>query len=223
VSASAVEALERGRGLLADARPGDPVTLAWWSVAREALVLGRGERVSEDAAACAREGVAVVQRHSGGGPVLWGPDLVALDVVVPRGHRLFSADVVESYRWLGEALTAALDDLGLDVTLVTPAEARAGATGLADLACFASPSPWEAYHGGRKLVGLSQVRRAPGILLQAGIARRLDLPRLAELLDIDPDGRAALAAAADPDATDLTARLDPAAFRAACERRVATA
>ena len=41
---------------------------------------------SIDQAAASREGLEVVARPSGGGPVLWDADLIAIDVVLPAGH-----------------------------------------------------------------------------------------------------------------------------------------
>lgn len=164
-----------------------------------ALVLGRAATepfVDRDAAAAA--GVEVLRRRSGGGPVLWDAGLLALDVVLPRGHRLAGDDVVAAYRWLGEALAGALRALGVpDVAVLSPAEARAdpGRDGSAALACVGGRSPYEVTAGGRKAVGLSQARRRQGALFQAGILLGLDVAGLARLLA--PAGRARDACAAD--------------------------
>ena len=75
-----------------------------------------------------------------------------------------------------------------DVEVIDVARARAGdeaAPGPAADACFGGLSPWEVLAGGRKVVGLSQTRRRPGALLQAGIPLRLDAARLARLLGRD--------------------------------------
>lgn len=189
---TAEDALRQGMALLDAAAPGDPATLAWWHVDGETLVLGRGSRIAPDQDACADAGVGVVRRSSGGGPVLWGPDLLAFDVVVPRAHPLYSDDVVDSYRWLGHALVAALGSLGVPARAVAPAEARRTDLTLRDVACYASLSPWEVVIDGRKVVGLSQVRRRTGVLLQAGIVLRLDPERLAAFLRLDPEEREAL-------------------------------
>lgn len=193
---TAETALSRGLELLDRGEPGDPLTLAWWSVGRDALVLGRGSRVEADEAACRAAGVRVLRRASGGGPVLWGPDLIALDVVVPKGHPLHSDDVVDSYRWLGEAFASALAGLAIPARVLTPEEARStNDRRLADIACYAGRSPWEVLVDDHKVVGLSQVRRRQGTLLQAGFARRVDAPRLARLLGLCDADTAALVGA----------------------------
>ena len=78
----------------------------------------------EDAAY--EEGLPVLRRSSGGGPVLWDAGLLALDVVLPHGHPRESQDVVEGYRWLGQVLADGLRALGApDVELVEVPRARA--------------------------------------------------------------------------------------------------
>jgi lipoate-protein ligase A len=180
--------------------PDGPPVLSWSTVTAPGLVLGRHAVDPElDAGAVAAEGVEVLKRSSGGGPVLWDRDLLALDVVLPRGHRLAPDDVVAAYRWLGEALADALTALGVPGVEVIPvARARAAhrAPGPAADACFGGLSPWEVLAGGRKVVGLSQTRRRPGALLQAGVLLGLDAGRLARLLGRDRAWAEGLAATA---------------------------
>ena len=204
--------------------PDGPPVLSWLTVTAPGLVLGRHAVDPDmDQDAVAAEGVEVLKRSSGGGPVLWDRDLLALDVVLPRGHRLAPDDVVAAYRWLGEALADALRAVGVpDVEVVALERARGAAPGPAADACFGGLSPWEVLAGGRKVVGLSQTRRRPGALLQAGVPLRLDAARLARLLGRDDawaEGLAATAAGVRELAPDVTADDVVAATEAAVAAR----
>lgn len=180
--------------------PEDAPVHSWTTVRAPALVLGRhAVDPPLDEAAIAAEGVTVVRRSSGGGPVLWDAGLLGLDVVLPRGHPLAIDDVVGAYRWLGEAIAEALRALGADrveVIGVDAARAARRRAGPEADACFGGLSPFEVLSRGRKLVGLSQARRRTGALLQAGIALTFDAPRLARLMGRDAAFAHALAAVA---------------------------
>ncbi len=187
-------------GLLQAARRGAAPVYSWSTVSSPGLVLGRlAIDPTIDWDAVAAEGVSVVRRSSGGGPVLWDRDLLALDVILPRGHTLAGADVVDAYRWLGEAIADALRNLGtsaVEVVDIPTARAARARPGPAVDACFGGLSPFEVLAGGRKVVGLSQARREPGSLLQAGIPLALDCGRLARLMGRDDAFAAGLGAAA---------------------------
>jgi lipoate-protein ligase A len=224
--------LARAASLLGSAEREGPA-LAWTLVDPPALVLGRAAGPpAVDRAAVARLGVPVLRRSSGGGPVLWDAGLLGLDVALPPAHRLAGRDVVLAYRWFGEALAEALRDLGVDASAIGLDEARAASrppvtpeAALAARACFGGLSPFEVVAEGRKVVGLSQVRRRSGVLLQAGIALRLDAETLAALLDgeagAEPLARAIRSRAAGLD--ELTPGLDAptvvVAVEAAISRR----
>lgn len=190
----AAAALARSAALLDRLSPGDPPVVAWPEVAPAALIVGRAAGApAVDWRRCAAEGVTVHQRASGGGPVLWDGALLSLDVLLPRGHPLLPDDVVAAYRWLGEALAAALTSLGARCRAVTVAEARAADPGIAGMTCFGALSPFEVVGpDGRKAVGLAQVRRRGGALLQAGVPLVLDASRLAGLIGGPPGLGAAL-------------------------------
>jgi lipoate-protein ligase A len=191
--ATARDALAAGVARLDALGATDPVTVTWWDVDRDTLVLGRGSRVVVDANVCAARGIPVVRRTSGGGPVLWRQEHLALDVHVPRDHALHSDGVVDSYRWLGEAIVAGLAATGVDTELMPPELARErDRRDLAPLACYAGVSPWEASAAHHKVVGLSQVRRRGGVMLQAGILATADQAELAELLVLSTAEREAL-------------------------------
>jgi len=206
-------AVARPPALLAAMTPAGPPVASWSCVTLTALVLGRAAADPVlHRAALARRGITVLRRRSGGGPVLWDPDLVSLDVVVPAGHRLAGRDVTLSYRWLGAVVAEALTGLGVPARVVPLDEARAGAARgdgpaqRAARACFGGLSPFEVLGpDGRKVVGLSQVRRRTGALFQCGIALAFDAPLLAEVLEPDDHDRALLAEALEARAAGLRA------------------
>jgi lipoate-protein ligase A len=146
------------------------------------LILGAGQRhlVLPNSA----PGLQVVRRGAGGAAVYAGPGVLGQDVFLPAGHRLNSADVVETYRWLGEVWLEALAGLGIQCDLVTIEQARSQPPSDPEvaMACFGRLSPYEVTAGGRKLVGLAQVRKAHGTLLQAGIHLHFDAAALAAAL-----------------------------------------
>lgn len=183
--------------------PDDAPVASWSTTTAPVLVVGRGVRPEEiDAAACARLGIPIVHRRSGGGPVLWDAGLLSLDVVLPPGHPLADRDVTRAYAWLGTAVATALAGLGVPASAIPLADARSTqrrtdpTSLLAARACFGGMSPFEVVTPDqRKLVGLAQVRRAGGTIFQCGIALAFDAARLAALLAHDAADRTALAAA----------------------------
>lgn len=181
---TAAEALATSVDLLARA---ECPALVVHTVAPAAITVGRAHRGDVDTAAAAAEGLEVVARPSGGGPVLWDDDLIAIDVILPAGHPLLPADVVAAYRWVGEAVAHALGHLGIvGARAVPPEEARAWPRGAASGLCFGGLSPWEVVVGDRKVLGLSQVRRQAGGIVQIGVPMALDADRLARAVGAPP-------------------------------------
>jgi lipoate-protein ligase A len=216
--AYAHDALARGIARLDTLAPADPVGIAWWEVDRDTLVLGRGSRVVVDEERCRERDIPIVRRTSGGGPVLWRPSHLALDVHVPRDHPLHGDGVVDSYRWLGEAIAEGLAAAGVTVEVMPPDLARTrDRPHLAHLACYAGVSPWEALGATHKVVGLSQVRRRTGVLLQAGILLTADQAELAELIVMPDAERLWLTGAL---ATSNAPLADRATVRRAVEREI---
>jgi lipoate-protein ligase A len=194
--ASVALQLAAGDALLAGLATTHQPALRWYRTPTTALVLGRGQNVQEvDHAACHAAGIAVHRRSSGGTAVLLEPDLLMLDVALPAAHPLHLPDVTESYRWFGEVWATALRMLGLPAVPLAPADARTDGRSLDRLTrrvCFGGFSPYEVMLHGRKIVGLSQVRRRDGALLQAGLALHRPSLRLVSLLALSPDERATL-------------------------------
>lgn len=173
--AAASRLLADGLALL-DSLADEPVaTLRWYRSTDTALVLGRGQgRV----ALTPQDDLHVVTRHSGGGAVLMDPDLLSLDVVLPRGHPwLVGDDLATVFTTVGHAWADGLAALGVSDLAVYdgPATARRRGTPrerLLAAVCYATLGRGEVTAGGRKVVGLSQRRRRHGALVQCGLLER---------------------------------------------------
>lgn len=134
------------------------------------LSLGRMQPMTDvDLAACARDGVDVVRRPSGGRAVLHDQE-VTYAVVCRSTDPVFGGRVLESCSRIHEAVAAGLEMLGVRTApRALPANLRRDAKEIAAVAdCFARPAAHELLdERGRKLVGSAQARRA-GALLQHG-------------------------------------------------------
>ncbi|MDQ3699600.1 MAG: ligase [Chloroflexota bacterium] len=212
--ATAAEQLKRSESLWrAVASGGELQTLRWYSYSAPAVVLGVGQPPSiMDEAACARAGMAVVKRTSGGAAVLADERLLALDVAIPDHLPLAGRDVVRAYRWLGEVWREALNALSpaasMSLSLVGAEAARADqvaqrcapagtAAWARGWACFGTLSPSEVVLAQgeawqRKVVGLSQIRKRGVVVFQVGLYTSTDGHALARLLALPAPEREAL-------------------------------
>jgi lipoate-protein ligase A len=149
---------------------------------RPALVLGSTQPdTAVDAAAVAAAGVEPARRRSGGGAVLVDPaDTLWVDVIVPRGDRLWDDDVGRSFLWLGSAWRDALDAVGVAGEVHAAGLVRSGFSGLV---CFAGVGSGEVLADGRKVVGLSQRRTRDAARFQSvAYTAGADVGRVAALL-----------------------------------------
>jgi len=185
-----VERIAGSAGVLHDRDIPSPLTPTVWvfTVDRPALVLGSTQPDDiVDRAAARDAGVEVARRRSGGGAVWLEPHGTSwVDVLVPRGHRLWDDDVGRAVYWLGEAWAAA-------VGLVADVH-RGGmvCTAESGRACFAGLGPGEVTIGGRKAVGISQRRTRAGARFQCVAYERWDPSPLVRLLQLSPDAAEAL-------------------------------
>ena len=191
--------IELSEQLLKTAQPGDPATLYWSQAQPAGLVLGFSQKPDVLNPSATRS-FPIYHRRAGGTAVLVGPTLLSLDVILPAGHPLILPDLVESYRWFGEAWVAALALLGLQTRIVPPTEAHEQRSLrkqsdareyelLLNRACYGSLSPYEVVAGQRKVVGFDMIRRRSGTLLQAGVLLEWHPPMLAHLLAHTPAER----------------------------------
>jgi lipoate-protein ligase A len=141
--------------------------------------------------------VETVVRPTGGAAVLASSGLLGLDIVLPASSSLLTGDVVLDYKWVGHLWQDALARLGVSATVLDIEHARVRnaeiAPSLLGLACFASVSPFELTVEGRKLIGLSQVRRRGGVLIGCAIHIDRHPSEIASVLAISPPRRRMLA------------------------------
>lgn len=147
-----------------------------------AVVLGSTQRDDVvDAAAADAAGVAVVRRRSGGGAVWVAPgDPHWVDVIVPRGHALWTDDVGRAFLPIGEAWRQALASVGIHGTHLHDDRLACGPLG--GTVCFAGRGPGEVLIDDAKVVGLCQRRTRAGARFQCAVPVRWDPAPLSELL-----------------------------------------
>lgn len=186
--------IDQSEMLLALAKPAQPATLYWSQAEPVGLVLGFSQKATVlNQSALATQRVPLYHRRAGGTAVLVGPQLLSLDVVLPAQHPLILSDIVETYRWFGEAWVETLRQLGIQTRIVPTQEAHAQRAllkqaetrereALLRRACYGSLSPYEVVAGQRKIVGLDMIRRKTGSLLQAGLLLQWNTELLAQLL-----------------------------------------
>lgn len=155
--------VERGCGpaasLLGLADPPGPArTARVLEVDGPCLVLGSSQKLELiDSERAAAAGVAVARRRSGGGAVfLDAGRQVWVDLLVPRGDRLWDDDVVRAANWAGELWSAAAASFTDEPVAVH--RGRSAGDRWGRLICFAGLGPAEVSAGGRKIVGISQRR-----------------------------------------------------------------
>jgi lipoate-protein ligase A len=186
--------IEQSERLFSTIQPGDRPILYWSLAHPTGLVLGFSQKQNLlNSTAMTSLAMPIYHRHAGGTAVLVGPHLLDLDVILPPDHPLLQADIVESYRWLGDTWVTALHHLGVKARTVSPDEAHLQQAlrkqpetstyeQLMNRACYGSLSPYEVVVGTKKVVGLCMIRRRSGTLLQAGVVLHWETTQLSQLL-----------------------------------------
>ena len=144
------------------------------------LSLGRNQKPERqiDLEGCARNGVGLVRRVTGGQAVLHGSDLT-YSVTAPLRGAGFEGGIMAIYREISRAMVAFFEELGLEpeVKAYTGRER----VEMASPVCFATPSAYEIMIRGRKLVGSAQRLLPDGFLQHGSIPLRAQTPLLARV------------------------------------------
>jgi lipoate-protein ligase A len=168
------------------------------------LSLGRFQRIDAiDRVACARAGVAIVRRPSGGRALLHDAELTYAIIARANLPLFGEQSIVATYRQISLALLVGLRRLGVAAELAgamkdpsTPLSASEGRrtkdesssiSSHRSAACFDTPAAYELTVAGRKLAGSAQTRRAGSILQHGAIPLTPHAERLSALLRHPPD------------------------------------
>lgn len=117
--------------------------------------------------ACRRDGIEIVKRPTGGRAVFHAEE-VTYSVILPRGAKLFTADILTTYNLINEGLLAGLKLYGVKAELVQRYETGKKSSDYKNqIPCFSSSAKYEIAVANKKLVGSAQ-RRYENSLLQHG-------------------------------------------------------
>ena len=156
--------------LLGRLRHGSPPTLRFFGWAPPAISLGYGQRLDGriDLEAARAMGVGLVRRATGGSAILHeDPHLeITYSVTAAAGDFDGAGDLLETYRWIGEGLSAGLRGLGAPVEMVPVQPSDPAAM---PAFCFARTGSFELEVDGRKLVGSAQRRQGAAFLQHGSI------------------------------------------------------
>ena len=176
------EALWRGRQAGTS-----PPTLRFFGWAPPTVSLGYGQALNTDIdiSACRALGVGLVRRPTGGSAIYHdGPERELTYSVSAATEDLQTAsDLLETYRWIGNALLRGLNTLGVGAELVPVA----AADGPLPAFCFARTGRYEIEIGGRKVVGSAQRRQGACFLQHGSILLGADVRRLRAVFPTTPD------------------------------------
>jgi len=141
-----------------------------------------------DLNACARAGVGVVRRPTGGRAVLHAGELT-YSVVGESGEPPLGTSIMETYGVIAEALVVGLRSLGVAAELTAVPTATRGRGEGASPPCFVSSGRFEVVVEGRKLIGSAQRRVGRGVLQHGSLLVDERHEDLADLLRIDDERR----------------------------------
>lgn len=165
-------------------RRGDsPPTLRLYGWNRPSVSLGSFQKIANiDLEYCASNEIPVVRRPTGGRGILHGDELTYSFSSKNNGD--FSGGLLETYRKLSIAFSAALHSTGLRTTMKTVRESGRILTG--NPLCFKSTSFGEISFNDKKLIGSAQKRWKDGFLQQGSIPYAINDEETVKIFMLDP-------------------------------------
>ena len=166
--------------LLARIQGRAPSTVRFFSWSPPTISLGYSQPLDDriNLAACWTLGVGLVRRPTGGSAIYHDtPEReVTYSVVALASDFEGAGDLLETYRWIGEGLTAGLRKLGVAAKMVPIVKREEPSAPPAF--CFARTGSYEIEVAGKKLVGSAQRRQAGAFLQHGSILLGADRERL---------------------------------------------
>jgi lipoate-protein ligase A len=152
---------------------------------RPTISYGRNQNIAKRIKSdlCARDGISLVMRPTGGRELLHGHDL-CYSVAWPCRGQISAVDAKEYFRFINDALVAGFEKMGIEATW-TRFQARPKIHGGP---CFAQIDSGEITVNGKKLVGSAQRVFKQCIIQQGSIPLRRPLVDLLKYLNHDQMG-----------------------------------
>ncbi len=162
-----------------------PPTLRFYGWDRPSVSIGSFQKVSDiDFGYCLTRGMPVVRRPTGGRAILHGDELTYS--FSSKNEGFFLGGLLDSYRHLSRAFTAAFRAMGLEITVKS--ERESGRNLSRSALCFKSTSYGEISLKGRKLVGSAQKRWKDGLLQQGSIPYAVDEENMMRVFNLSSPG-----------------------------------
>ena len=180
-----------------------------WNVPSVSLGYHQDAGRELDLELCARQGVAVVRRPTGGRSVYHDPELT-YSLAAPGGSELLGSSVSDTSAAVAAAIRRSLELLGAHLDSPDDGKTESTGRGAAGMKnpCFTSASRHEVTASGRKLVGSAQMRLpgGTGLLQQGSLLLENHQFRLAELkpAELDNSQRETLAGHLNKAVTSLS-------------------
>lgn len=160
-----------------------PPTLRFYRWTPPCVTLGKFQPANGNVkvAECARLGIDIVKRPTGGRAILHDQEVTFSIILAETDLPGAGANIMESYRALGCALVDGLRRLGLPAALVDHhAQARGGdpasVMAAGNPACFAAKARCDLMVAGKKLIGSAQMRKDGLILQQNSLPLVINFP-----------------------------------------------
>ncbi len=161
--------------------------LRLWEPKHYFVVLGRSSQPRQEVslAVCARDGIPLLRRHSGGATIVAGPGCLMYAVVLKHGFHGDGADPARQFQSLPDIQATHQFVLGRMAQALSPVAPRIVRTGISDLAIPGAHSPGSETRL-RKFSGNSLRCKRTHLLYHGTLLYNFDLARISRWLKMPP-------------------------------------